>query len=329
MAMRHILLAAALFGCAHAHVIAHARVPMAARPRSVIVGRAPAGASPMPGGSNLYRQFGITEDASYDEIVQAYERLCAKNTSNKKELIKLEVAKDRILEDRLRQRMSGTLDRKAVESTWDRAQRLKKRKPLNEYLPPWLRQFFELPEEKKAFSTGTMFAILCAGSIVVPTFASISMASAFLAANYIVYNKGLPPTKEDDGRPAQAKPLLVTLGICAANAGVGFAIGVTLSSILFPKSIMVRATARALSRAKLDEGRLLPSPRAPLPRTSASQNPSMTTDRAITAPVSPLAGEQRDLCLHGDCVRHCRPLLQATRTIDSSRTHDQGFTLLS
>merc|ERR1719203_1218045 len=55
----------------------------------------------------LYRMLGVTEDANYEEITAAYEDLSTKYAGQTKRLIKLQVAKDKILEERLRQRISG------------------------------------------------------------------------------------------------------------------------------------------------------------------------------------------------------------------------------
>ena len=79
----------------------------ASTPRlSFAFGRGRSGpAGPSEEAQALYRMLGIAEDADYDEIVGAYDKLCEKYEGQTKRLIKLQVAKDKILEDRLRQRM--------------------------------------------------------------------------------------------------------------------------------------------------------------------------------------------------------------------------------
>jgi len=57
----------------------------------------------------LFCMLGLDEDATYDEINVAYDALAVKYEGDTKRLIKLQVAKDKILEDRLRQRMSGAM----------------------------------------------------------------------------------------------------------------------------------------------------------------------------------------------------------------------------
>ena len=76
----------------------------------------------------------------------AYETLKAKNAGNTKAVIKLEVAKDRVMDHRLRQRMSGSLkpDRKFGEDLRPKDAK----KPLIT-LPPFLQ---DLREERGSLS---------------------------------------------------------------------------------------------------------------------------------------------------------------------------------
>lgn len=61
-----------------------------------------------------FRLLGISEDATYDQVESAYAELLERYKGQTKQTIKLQVAKDKILDYRLRQRMSGALrpDRK-------------------------------------------------------------------------------------------------------------------------------------------------------------------------------------------------------------------------
>lgn len=60
--------------------------------------------------ATLYRQLGIAEDASYEEIVAATDGLIAKAGGDIKQKIKIEVAKDKILQIRLNERLAGLVD---------------------------------------------------------------------------------------------------------------------------------------------------------------------------------------------------------------------------
>lgn len=55
----------------------------------------------------LHRELGIVEDATYEEIVQATDNLIAMAGDDIKQKIKIEVAKDKILQIRLNERLAG------------------------------------------------------------------------------------------------------------------------------------------------------------------------------------------------------------------------------
>jgi hypothetical protein len=57
--------------------------------------------------AQLHRELGIAEDATYEEIVEATDRLLAQAGNDLKRKIKVEVAKDKILQIRLQERMAG------------------------------------------------------------------------------------------------------------------------------------------------------------------------------------------------------------------------------
>jgi hypothetical protein len=57
--------------------------------------------------SSLHRQLGIAEDATYEEIVAATDLLIARAEGDIKRKIQVEVAKDKILQIRLNERLAG------------------------------------------------------------------------------------------------------------------------------------------------------------------------------------------------------------------------------
>ena len=57
----------------------------------------------------LYRELGVPEDASYEDIVAATDALIAKADGDIKKKVKAEITKDKILQLRLQQRMSGQI----------------------------------------------------------------------------------------------------------------------------------------------------------------------------------------------------------------------------
>ena len=87
---------------------------------------------------------GLDIDASYDEIEKAYADLIDTYSAEPKRKIKLQVAKDKILEDRLRQRLSGGM--KGFSQVVDPFDR-KEEKPLIT-IPPALQGVMELPTQE-------------------------------------------------------------------------------------------------------------------------------------------------------------------------------------
>jgi hypothetical protein len=57
--------------------------------------------------ARLHRELGIAEDATYEEIVEATDGLIAKAGGDLKKKVMVEVAKDKILQIRLNQRLAG------------------------------------------------------------------------------------------------------------------------------------------------------------------------------------------------------------------------------
>lgn len=59
--------------------------------------------------SKIFRQIGIAEDATYEEIVEATDKLISAAGSNLKQKIQIEIMKDQILQHRLNERLNGLL----------------------------------------------------------------------------------------------------------------------------------------------------------------------------------------------------------------------------
>lgn len=57
--------------------------------------------------NQLHRELGIAEDATYEEIVAATDALIAKAGNDLKQKVKVEIAKDKILQIRLNERLAG------------------------------------------------------------------------------------------------------------------------------------------------------------------------------------------------------------------------------
>jgi len=122
--------------------------------------------------SRLHRELGIAEDATYEEIVAATDTLIARAGSDLKRKIQIEVAKDKILQIRLNERLAGL----AAASTEARAQSsfevdgaddevVTTKKKDAEWQPPrWTRGLIVKPDEKQIKSQVRLWgAITLAG----------------------------------------------------------------------------------------------------------------------------------------------------------------------
>jgi len=180
-----------------------------------------------PDASECYRLLGLAEDAAYDEIEAAYEDLLAKYADDPKRKIKLQVAKDKILDDRLRQRMSGSLKGSAPINPFERPEAPK---PLIT-IPPFLQDVMELPTRAMAQRNAAVFGVIGLLPLLSRTWASSSVGMGFAVAMYLLYNRGVPDTGEMGGemRPPKVRPLVLSAGITFL-AG---AIGATLSQVIY------------------------------------------------------------------------------------------------
>lgn len=177
-----------------------------------------------PSGPNPYRALGVPENATYDEIEEAVKRLSVKYADDKKKLMMLDVHRDKIFEDRLQQRMSGTLIPKVKESPYERKPQPKKRL----VVPQWAQGVVKLPDLRYVRRTAIIMGIFVVLGFVTPTLAGSCMAMAFIAAAGFLYNRGLPePVRDEYGaigevRPVKHRIVLKTLVINLAIAAVFF-----------------------------------------------------------------------------------------------------------
>lgn len=152
-----------------------------------------------------FRMMGLAEDATYDEVEAAYEQLAAKYAGETKRLIKLQVAKDKILEERLRQRMSGSLK---VSDVFGEDRFVEQKKPLI-VLPPFLDRVMELPSKAELTKNSIVFGCIGLLPILAISWASTSVSLGFAASLYLLYNRGAPDTGNDMDaamRPPKVRP---------------------------------------------------------------------------------------------------------------------------
>ena len=115
-----------------------------------------------------YQQLGITEDASFEEIQAAKERLKQKNSNDQKVIENIEAAYDAILMDRLRLRQEGKIKvperirfperqtKKATESLTSEA---------TSQGPVWLQKLIDTPSQADILWPTSIYVVLAAISI--------------------------------------------------------------------------------------------------------------------------------------------------------------------
>jgi len=176
----------------------------------------------------LFRLLGLSEDADYDEVNAAYDTLATKYAGETKRLIKLQVAKDKILDYRLRQRMSGSLK---VTEAFGEDRYVEEKKPLIT-LPPFLQSVMELPSKEELTKNAIVFACIGLLPVLALSWASTSVSLGFAGSLYLLYNRGAPATGNDMDaamRPPKVRPLLLSAGITLLMG----AVGATLSAFVY------------------------------------------------------------------------------------------------
>jgi hypothetical protein len=175
-----------------------------------------------------YRVLGLPEDATYDQIMDAYIELSERYVDDVPRMAALDAAKEKVLDDRLRQRMSGSL-----QASYD-GMTAREDRPEPVKTPWWViandirKKLFELPTPKYALQ---VFAIL--GGLTLATWLAPSTAGTILLINVVsgmgfIYNRGQPEVVRDDFgqigeiRPMQPKPFALTAAITFVFWMAGF-----------------------------------------------------------------------------------------------------------
>lgn len=126
--------------------------------------------------SKLHRELGIAEDASYEEIVAATDSLIATAGEDLKRKIKIEVAKDKILQIRLNERLAGlaasSADARAQSSfevDGNEVDESTKKKDDSEWQPPrWTQGLIVKPDEKQIKSQARLWGGLTFAGLAFP-----------------------------------------------------------------------------------------------------------------------------------------------------------------
>jgi hypothetical protein len=194
---------------------------------------------------NPYRSLGVSEDASYEEVEAAYQRLVKKYQGNEKQLIKLEMYKDKIFEDQLRARISGKTRVKVKESPAERRLSQKRFQP-----PKWIRDAIKVPDKKYMQKTALVMSIFIVAGFITPSLSTTCMSMSAIASIAFLYNRGLPePPKDEFGNPGEIRPtdwkvalhtviLCLAFGFAALAIAQVFLLHVPLPAWLSPDGVV-------------------------------------------------------------------------------------------
>lgn len=136
-----------------------------------------------------YERLGVSEDASFDEIQEARNRLVEEHGENRKEVEAIEASYDAILMERLRMRQEGKI------KVPDRIRFAERRaEPPPEYTPPatqqapdWLQQFVDTPSRNDILLPAGLFA--GAGVLTFFTSPAVTLALGVGLSLYFITRK--------------------------------------------------------------------------------------------------------------------------------------------
>jgi len=146
-------------------------------------------------GATLYRELGVPEDATYDEINAAYARLASVHENDKKRSIRLAITKDKIVELRLKQRVGGSLQVGGAARQIELREETKDanaRKTKKVFTPPPFLQGlgWENPDKAHAKKVATYILPVVLADTILPEYSSITIAVGTLFAFYALNTRG-------------------------------------------------------------------------------------------------------------------------------------------
>lgn len=147
-------------------------------------------------GAKLYRELGVAEDATFEEIQEATQNLLLRHEGDLKKKVKIEMTKDKIMQLRLNQRLGGML-RESKEARADSylkedAEDFKKVK--KEWTPPaWSRGLIVKPSEQWRDNCIIFFGGSAVLGIFLPTAAGGLKFMSFLLGAGFLAKRGTPP----------------------------------------------------------------------------------------------------------------------------------------
>jgi hypothetical protein len=153
-------------------------------------------------GAKLYRELGVAEDATFEEIQEATQNLLMRYEGDLKKKVKVEITKDKIMQLRLNQRLGGLLketkEAKADSYLKEDADEFKKVK--REFKPPaWTRGLIVKPSSQWRDNCIIFFGGSAVLGIFMPSAAGGLRFISFLLGAGFLAKRGTPPS--EPGQP--------------------------------------------------------------------------------------------------------------------------------
>jgi hypothetical protein len=205
-------------------------------------------------GAALYRQLGVAEDAGFEEIQDAFERLSKKFSGDKKQVIRLEKVKDQIMDLRLKQRMEGTLKVAGAALRADEAEVSLTVKPRKALIPRRVAEWITVPDKAHVWKCTSWMGGFGMFSLLFPAFHTSTQLVMGLIAMWIMNTRGheKPVTDEAGRLGAVETPSSASFFLTFFLAIFGFNLGAYLGGKMFQimgPGLMALETYRMVSSA--------------------------------------------------------------------------------
>lgn len=141
-------------------------------------------------GSKLYRELGVSEDATFEDIQEATRKLLLRHEGDLKKKVRIEMTKDKIMQLRLNQRLGGMLKetKEARADSYLKEDADEFDRQGKEWEPPkWTQGLIVKPNEQWRDNCVIFFGSICALGLFLPTahnglkFFSFILGAGFMA----------------------------------------------------------------------------------------------------------------------------------------------------
>jgi len=171
---------------------------------------------------NGYRELGLPEDATYDKVMDAFMALSETYSDDPERILTLELAKNKVLDERLKQRMSGNLAG-AIASPFDERAKVRTspfvlaKRVVQRTIKP-----FEVPTKAHTMACVPLLSFMTTAMLIAPRVQMLGTILMTVNSGMLIYSRNTDPLATDDYgqvgeiRPMKRKPMALTVVILAA-----------------------------------------------------------------------------------------------------------------